>query len=162
MYERYKKELSKKEYFKKWDLDTLKTLNEKQKQEIYDRYLMKCKVFKKANYTCQNKLCKGHGSKLTLHHIKLKKNGGEDTEDNGAALCNTCHAAYHKYKAPVKIGKITYEMTRPSKTDWKKIRKDMKTLRKDNKNKRVHIEWDYIAILIKFLFTDYSRKASVV
>lgn len=33
---------------------------------------------------------------IHVHHIKPRKDGGEDTEGNLIALCNKCHAEKHK------------------------------------------------------------------
>ena len=48
------------------------------KREMYKKYLVKCEVFKRDNFRCRNIVCKYPESQLTLHHVKWKKNGGDD------------------------------------------------------------------------------------
>lgn len=55
----------------------------------------KAKVLNRDNYTCQ--CCKGKrkDSKLEVHHIIFRSNGGSDEEDNLITLCHTCHFKVH-------------------------------------------------------------------
>lgn len=55
----------------------------------------KAKVLNRDNYICQ--YCKGKkkDSKLEVHHIIYRSNGGSDEEDNLITLCNTCHKGVH-------------------------------------------------------------------
>ena len=51
----------------------------------------KAKVLNRDNYTCQ--CCKGKrkDSKLEVHHIMFRSQGGSDEEENLITLCHTCH-----------------------------------------------------------------------
>lgn len=62
----------------------------------------KAKVLNRDNYTCQN--CKGKhkDSKLEVHHIIYRSNGGSDEEENLITLCHTCHSGIHH--GVVKLG----------------------------------------------------------
>lgn len=66
----------------------------------------KAKVLNRDGYTCQH--CKGRrkDSKLEVHHIIYRSNGGSDEEDNLITLCHTCHKGAHigivKLKLPGK------------------------------------------------------------
>ena len=53
------------------------------------------KVLNRDNYTCQ--YCKGKkkDSKLEVHHIIFRSNGGSDEEENLITLCHTCHSKIH-------------------------------------------------------------------
>lgn len=55
----------------------------------------KAKVLNRDGYTCQH--CKGRrkDSKLEVHHIIYRSNGGSDEEDNLITLCHTCHKGAH-------------------------------------------------------------------
>jgi 5-methylcytosine-specific restriction endonuclease McrA len=55
----------------------------------------KAKVLNRDNYICQ--YCKGKkkDSKLEVHHIIYRSNGGSDEEDNLITLCHTCHKCVH-------------------------------------------------------------------
>lgn len=55
----------------------------------------KAKVLNRDNYTCQ--YCKGRhrDSRLEVHHIVFRSQGGSDEEDNLITLCHTCHKALH-------------------------------------------------------------------
>ena len=56
------------------------------------------KVLIRDNYTCQ--CCKGKRkvSRLDVHHIVFRSNGGDDTEENLITLCHLCHEDLHNGK----------------------------------------------------------------
>ncbi len=51
---------------------------------------VKLQVKKKAHFQC----CLCHTLGVEIHHIVAQAEGGEDTEDNAAPLCPSCHEAY--------------------------------------------------------------------
>ena len=61
------------------------------------------------NYTCQ--ICKAKNTKLEVHHIIFRTNGGTDDEDNLVTLCSDCHSKIHD-------GKLTYDK-KPKKMQLK-------------------------------------------
>lgn len=67
----------------------------------------KAMVLNRDNYTCQH--CKGKhkDSKLEVHHIIFRSQGGSDEEDNLITLCHTCHKRLHNGKISLKLkGKL--------------------------------------------------------
>ena len=56
----------------------------------------KAMVLNRDNYTCQ--CCKGKhkDSKLEVHHIIFRSQGGSDEESNLITLCHTCHKDLHR------------------------------------------------------------------
>lgn len=64
----------------------------------------KAMVLNRDNYTCQYCRGKHKDSKLEVHHIIFKSNGGSDEEGNLITLCHTCHKDLHS-------GKITPKFT---------------------------------------------------
>jgi len=139
----YKKELSKIDYFNKWDNENYNKLNTELQNQIYNKYLIKCKVFQRDNFKCQNKSCK-YDTPLTMHHIKWQKNGGGNTERNCVTLCKTCHKAFHRGKrdisfsinslVPKHMRGHTFKLNTILEINWKQIKKDMKVIRKNFKN----------------------------
>lgn len=64
-------------------------------------------VLNRDNYTCQ--CCKGKhkDSKLEVHHIVFRSQGGSDEESNLITLCHTCHKDLHSGKINPKLsGKV--------------------------------------------------------
>lgn len=64
-------------------------------------------VLSRDNYTCQH--CKGKhkDSKLEVHHIVFRSQGGSDEESNLITLCHTCHKDLHSGKISIKLsGKV--------------------------------------------------------
>lgn len=61
-------------------------------------------VLNRDDYTCQ--YCKGKrkDSKLEVHHIVFRSQGGSDNQENLITLCHTCHSLLHKDK--IKLDKI--------------------------------------------------------
>ena len=67
----------------------------------------KAMVLNRDNYTCQ--CCKGKHkcSKLEVHHIVFRSQGGSDEESNLITLCHTCHKDLHSGKINPKLkGKV--------------------------------------------------------
>ena len=67
----------------------------------------KAMVLNRDNYTCQ--YCKGKhkDSKLEVHHIVYRSNGGSNEESNLITLCHTCHQNVHSGKINLKVfGKV--------------------------------------------------------
>ena len=63
-------------------------------------------ILDRDNYSCQH--CKGvsKDSKLEVHHIIFRSNGGSDEHENLITLCKTCHDKLHKGEIDLKkIGK---------------------------------------------------------
>ncbi len=60
-------------------------------------------VLNRDNYKCQN--CKGKhkDSKLEIHHIIFRSQGGSDEESNLITLCHTCHENLHNGKINPKL-----------------------------------------------------------
>lgn len=63
----------------------------------------KAMVLNRDNYTCQ--YCKGKhkDSKLEVHHIMFRSQGGSDEADNLITLCHTCHKDLHNGKITPKF-----------------------------------------------------------
>jgi len=56
----------------------------------------KAYVLNRDNYTCQHCKGKSKDSKLEVHHIVFRRNGGSDEQYNLITLCKTCHDKLHK------------------------------------------------------------------
>lgn len=56
-------------------------------------YNVKAYVLDRDNYTCQH--CKAKNTKLRVHHIIFKSNGGTNTPSNLITLCKECHDNLH-------------------------------------------------------------------
>jgi len=63
----------------------------------------KAMVLNRDNYTCQ--CCKGKhkDSKLEVHHIIYRSQGGSDEESNLITLCHTCHKDLHSGRITLKL-----------------------------------------------------------
>lgn len=74
-----------------------------QKGTNYGFENIKAMVLNRDNYTCQ--CCKGkhRDSKLEVHHIVFRSQGGSDEESNLITLCHTCHKNLHSGKINPKL-----------------------------------------------------------
>ena len=63
----------------------------------------KAMVLNRDNYTCQYCRGKHKDSKLEVHHIVFRSQGGSDEESNLITLCHTCHANLHSKKITAKF-----------------------------------------------------------
>lgn len=78
-----------------------------QKGTNYGFENVKAMVLNRDDYTCQ--CCKGRhkDSKLEVHHIIFRSQGGSDEDSNLITLCHTCHKDLHGGKINLKLsGKI--------------------------------------------------------
>ena len=128
-------------------------MSEDIKEQVYQKYVIKCAVFQRDNFKCQNKYCKTPDSKLTLHHIKFQKNKGKHSLKNGITICKTCHKAYHRGKASLTFNGMTYRIHKEEQINWKKVKERSKEIRKANKEYHgIKISWELLRILMRFLF----------
>lgn len=160
-YKLYRKKISKEDYFNTWAAKQLKLLTQELQDQIYNKYLMKCEVFQRDNFECQNSECK-FSTPLTLHHVKWQKNGGKNSARNGVTLCNTCHTGYHKAKREIKFSNSknlpshirghTIKLDKSNVINWKKVKKEMRTLRKGLKEQcGIKLTSEQICMLMKWL-----------
>lgn len=60
-------------------------------------------VLSRDNYKCQHCKGKSKDSKLEVHHIVYKSNGGSDEQENLITLCNSCHYKLHHGEITLKL-----------------------------------------------------------
>lgn len=63
----------------------------------------KAYVLDRDNYTCQCCRGKSKDSKLEVHHIIFRRNGGSDEESNLIVVCKTCHDKLHEGEIVLKL-----------------------------------------------------------
>jgi len=63
-------------------------------------YNVKAAVLNRDNYSCQ--ICGAMNTRLEVHHIKFRSQGGSDSMDNLVALCSDCHSKVH-------CGELTFD-----------------------------------------------------
>jgi len=157
-YEIYKNIRTKEEYFSDWSSDNLDNISPKMQESIYNKYLVKSAVFQRDKFKCKNENCKYPNSKLTLHHIKFKKNNGKDSLKNCITICITCHQGFHRRKNSLKFDGMEYKVNTNDKIDWKKIKAEGKTIRKSNKEFCGYkISWEMLMKIFKFLNIPYDH-----
>ena len=75
-------------------------------------YNVKSAVLSRDNYTCQ--ICGAKNTKLQVHHIRFRSDGGSNRMDNLVTLCKECHDKVHtgelKYTKKVKSFKHSTHM----------------------------------------------------
>src|SRR5689334_6065332 len=57
---------------------------------------------------CHRHCCLCHkqaGSRMQIHHIIPRSQGGDDSEENGIPLCLDCHAEVHTYDPKMGMGR---------------------------------------------------------
>jgi hypothetical protein len=67
-----------------------------------DYYNVKAFVLHRDNYTCQSGRKAKHSTKLHVHHVVFRSQGGTDTPSNLTVLCETCHNDLHAGKFALK------------------------------------------------------------
>ncbi len=66
----------------------------------------KAMVLHRDGYTCQHCHNKKKDSKLEVHHIRYRSQGGSDEASNLTTLCHTCHTALHDGKVTLKANGV--------------------------------------------------------
>lgn len=74
-----------------------------QKGRLYNFSNMKAYILARDNYTCQHCKGKSKDSKLHVHHIIFRSNGGSDDESNLICLCSECHKKLHLGQISLKL-----------------------------------------------------------
>ncbi len=74
-----------------------------QKGRLYGFSNMKAYILARDNYTCQHCKGKSKDSKLHVHHIIFRSNGGSDDESNLICLCSECHKKLHLGQISLKL-----------------------------------------------------------
>ena len=69
----------------------------------------KAKVLDRDGYKCHICKTKKQGTKLEVHHIVFRSNGGSDEESNLITLCHDCHVSLHEY-ARTHNGETPYKL----------------------------------------------------
>jgi len=167
-YEIYKEVLNQEEYFKRWDDERLNMLTNDMKEDIHQKYLVKCEVFQRDKFTCQSQNCKHNSDVLTMHHVKWQKNGGQNKAKNCVTLCERCHKGFHAGKFPLVMKNIkslpnhirghTFKLDKANEVNWKAVKKEMKKFRKTiHDESGLNISWKQVAFLMKWLEMVYEE-----
>lgn len=157
-YEKYKTLRSPEEFWDTWEKEEIDNLTPALMEQIYQRYVVKCIVFQRDNFQCQNENC-GLSGKITLHHIRFQKNDGEDKPKNCITICQKCHKAFHRGKKGLTFNGMTYKIHKEdNQFNWKEYKSKAKKLRKENREFHgIRISLKLLMILMKFLETDYTE-----
>lgn len=162
-YEHFKEIKTIEEFYSTWESEQFEALTEGLRISIYNKYIVKCLVFQRDNFTCQNEscpICKNtlEADNLTMHHIKFQKNNGGDKVKNCVTICKGAHKAFHRGKNSLTLFGMTYKIHQIEKIDWKKVISEGRKVRKDNKQFHGYrVSWAWIRILIRFLNIDYRH-----
>jgi len=147
-YNKYKANLSKEKFFKNWTQEQVSLMSEEQKNFAYAVYELKCDVFNRDSFTCQNEGCKycknvKEWPKLTVHHIKHKRNGGEDKLRNCVLICKGSHSAFNRGKDVIKFGDKenlpphirghTFRLHVVEEVNWKEVKKQVTDMKREIK-----------------------------
>jgi len=165
-YEKFKTVMSPTEFFSDWNKASLDAISDSNKEEIYNKYLLKCVVFQRDNFKCVNEGCDSPESDLTLHHIKFRKNNGKDSPRNACTLCKSCHKNFHRGKEPLTFWGATYRVHIEDKgIDWKdlkfKNRRYRKTLKIQGEFGGIRISYELWVLLMKYLDKSYEEMDAI-
>lgn len=168
-YQIFRQVISKDEFFNRPELLEAEARTDDIKNLLYKHYILKCKLFNRDSFMCQNKDCKSPNNKLTQHHITARKEGGADTLDNSLTLCLTCHNQLNKGKSitiydnktlPLTVRGKTLQLSVSQRSNIRAERKKRKETRKrlkgmlDENQLRVYgriLSYKEIILLLKFL-----------
>lgn len=155
MYDKFKTILTQPEYFSDWKPDNLSKISQENQDKIYELYVLRCVVLQRDNFKCQNLDCDSPESKLTIHHIKFRKNNGKDSPRNCITMCRSCHSGFHKGKEPLKFWGHTWKIHKKETLSPKQLKFIGAKIRKDNKHlfKGYSISYELLELIMKYLFS---------
>ena len=148
--------MSMQEYFDTWDKDEVSKLTHERKVDIYNRHKLRKTVIHRDHDKCMARDCAFSESALTVHHVKHKRNGGEDKPRNCVTLCKAHHKRFNEGKR-LEIGEypwlpdhikgkifqlhvgIDKERNPDKYINWKEKKAEMRVFRKEIKS-----EWYYL------------------
>lgn len=132
-YEKFKKIMTKEEFYSYWEKDKYNSLSEDNKDYIYNDYIVDCKVLQRDNFMCQHRegennecpICHNiqYYHNLQKHHIKAKRNGGKDTVRNQVTICGGIHKRYERKLGMLKFLKTAVHL--PPKLRGKIFKQDL-------------------------------------
>ena len=160
--------MSKEQYFEDWKQEHLSKISLENQDKIYELYILRCVVLQRDNFKCQNEACDSPESKLTIHHIKFRKNNGKDKPGNCITMCRSCHAAFHKGKEALKFWGHTWQIHKKETLSPKQLKFIGAKIRKENKHlfKGYNISYEMLELIMKYLFSvdlnDLSTKDNEV
>lgn len=89
----------------------------------------KAYVLDRDKHNCQNCKGKSKDSRLEVHHVIFRSNGGSDEESNLITLCKNCHDKVHAGEIKMKGGKIKGQLKHA--TQMNAIRKQLLSRNQD-------------------------------
>ena len=149
------------------------------RNRAYEKYVLRCEVLNRDGFKCQNVNCKTPDSNLTVHHIKHKRNlkksrwyNGIDKARNLITICECCHNAFNAAKialtfsnldnVPAHVRGMSFKLDKPEpKINWKKVRAEMKVVRRNLKHSGItykEAEWKRIIELMRWLSIPYAEE----
>lgn len=153
------------EYFNDWDMENLDKVDNSSdisREEIYQKYVIRKKVFERDSFKCKNEECKAPHSKLTMHHIKHLRNSGKTSMKNCITVCDSCHRAFNRFKKDLLLNGITYRLHKIEEVNMKLLVQTGKNIRKENKEFHGYIfSWEWLCVLLDFISKDYRDIKSV-
>ena len=164
MYDKFKTILTQPEYFSDWKPDNLSKISQENQDKIYELYVLRCVVLQRDSFKCQNLDCDSPESKLTIHHIKFRKNNGKDSPRNCITMCRSCHSGFHKGKEPLKFWGHTWQIHKKQDLSPKQLKFIGAKIRKENKHlfKGYNISYELLELIMKYLFSvdleEYSMR----
>ena len=166
-YEVYKILRTEEEYFKTWKKEDYDSTPLDERKIAYNKYVLRCLTFQRDNFTCLNENCRYCGNvkeppKLERHHIKWRKNNGQDKLKNSATLCHSAHKNFHRGKDVLVIAGKEYKdnkLARKEKGEIvtpKEFKVNSKKIRKREKEHHGFIvTLEMVKLLLKWLNIPY-------
>ena len=164
-YEAFEHILSKEKFVSKYKPAEV-TLTKDIEDRAYNKYVVKCKVLQRDEFMCQNINC-GSKVELTMHHVKLQKNGGKNTVRNCVTVCDSCHKAFHSakivlafdnHKLPPHIDGHLFRLSENDAVNWKKLKKELKKFRRSLRDEANYcLSTSEMIILFNYLFKIQNR-----
>jgi hypothetical protein len=159
MYDKFKTILTQLEYFSDWDKVNLDKISPENQDKIYELYVLRCVVLQRDSFKCQNLDCDSPESKLTIHHIKFRKNNGKDSPRNCLVMCRSCHSGFHRGKETLKFWGHTWRIHKNEAISPKQLKFLGARIRKENKHlfKGYKVSWEMLALIMRYIFdVDYN------
>jgi 5-methylcytosine-specific restriction endonuclease McrA len=160
------------EFLARFKPEDLQRIGKRKLGELNAWWKTRLVVLKRDGYRCQNEGCKynepesvalGDASRLTVHHKRFRKNGGDHSLENLTVLCESCHMGFHKGKVKLRVNGQQY--VHLSKTVLKermvRYKKQMKEVKQYIKSHRLNeINWELISMIMTWFFDEVGGRSN--
>jgi hypothetical protein len=160
------------EFLQRFQKEDLQRIGKRKLGELNAWWKTRIAVLRRDSFRCQNEGCRynepekvalGDASRLTVHHKRFRKNGGDHSLPNLTVLCEACHVGFHRGKVKLRVNGQQYVHLSKGiiKERNERYQKQMKQVKQYIKSHHLNeINWELIAMILTWFFDDVGGQGN--